>query len=127
MTEKRSLMSPKAPPAIGPYSPAIRVGSWTFVSGQIGLDPVNGELISPDFRPQAEQALRNLGALCEEGGGIDRVVKITVFLTDLGDYPALNELFVRFWRPPYPARSVVQVSALPRGARIEIEALLGEG
>ncbi len=127
MTGKLSLISPKAPLAIGPYSPAVRVGSWTFVSGQIGLDPATGELVSPDFRPQAEQALRNLGALCEEGGGVEGVVKVTVFLTDLGDYPALNELFVRFWHPPYPARSVVQVSALPRGALIEIEAIVGKG
>ena len=101
MTEKIALGSPQAPPAIGPYSPAVRAGAWIFVSGQIGLDPVNGELVSPDFGPQAEQVLRNLRALCEAAGGMDRVVKLTVFLTDLGDYPALNELFVR----PRPASS----------------------
>jgi 2-iminobutanoate/2-iminopropanoate deaminase len=127
MVDKIPLVSPQAPRAIGPYSSALRAGTWIFVSGLIGLDPANGELVSPDFKPQAERALRNLEALCEEAGGMDRVVKVTVFLTDLGDYQALNELFVRFWQAPYPARSVVQVVALPRGARIEVEAIVAGG
>ncbi|MHB1544392.1 MAG: RidA family protein [Gammaproteobacteria bacterium] len=119
-----SLTSAKAPRAIGPYSPAVRAGSWVFISGQIGLEPRSGELVSGEFRAQAEQALRNLLALCDEAGEDAQVAKLTVYLIQMSDFPVLNELMGAIWEPPYPARAVVGVRELPRGALIEIEAVL---
>jgi len=124
MTERVSLTSAKAPRAIGPYSPAVRAGSWVFISGQIGLDPQRGELVPGGFRAQAEQALRNLVALCGAAGECAEVVKLTVYLVQMSDYPVLNELMETLWQPPYPARAVVGVRELPRGALIEVEAVL---
>ncbi len=124
MIERKWLTSEKAPKAIGPYSPAVRAGTWVFISGQIGLDPLHGELVPGGFRAQAEQALRNLTALCAEAGGCGQVVKLTIYLTQLSDYPTLNELMGEIWDPPYPARSVIGVRELPRGAMIEVEAIL---
>ncbi|EQD76376.1 endoribonuclease L-PSP [mine drainage metagenome] len=124
MTERVSLTSAKAPRAIGPYSPAVRAGSWVFISGQIGLDPQRGELVPGGFRAQAEQALRNLVALCGTAGECAEVVKLTVYLVQMSDYPVLNELMETLWQPPYPARAVVGVRELPRGALIEVEAVL---
>lgn len=124
MTERVSLTSEHAPQAIGPYSPAVRAGSWVFISGQIGLDPVRGELVPGGFRAQAEQALRNLQALYHAAGPDAEWVKLTVYLVEMSDYPVLNELMQKLWQPPYPARAVVGVHELPRGALVEIEAVL---
>lgn len=124
MASKRVICPPGVPPPVGPYSPAVRVGDLLFCSGQIPLDPATGELVSGDIRAQTEQVLRNLQALLQaQGLDFGRVVKTTVFLTDLADFAAMNEVYARAFPVEAPARTTVQVAALPRGARVEIEAL----
>jgi 2-iminobutanoate/2-iminopropanoate deaminase len=119
---KESVSTPEAPGAIGPYSQAIRQGPWLFTAGQVALDPDNGELISGDAAAQAERALKNLVAVLRAAGlGPEHVVKTTVFLTDMADFAEVNKVYGRFFTEPYPARSTVQVAALPRGARVEID------
>lgn len=114
----------RAPRAIGPYSQAIRAGHFVFSAGQIGLDPVSGELVSDDVSEQAEQALRNLTAvLAAAGSGLDKVTKTTLFLVDMADFAAVNTVYARHFEAPFPARSTVAVAALPKGARIEVEAV----
>jgi 2-iminobutanoate/2-iminopropanoate deaminase len=111
-----------APKAIGPYSQAIRAGSFLFVSGQIALEPLSGKLLEGDAALQAEQVMQNLGAILSAAKlDFDRVVKATIYLTDLADYAAVNEVYGRRFPHAPPARSTVQVSALPRGARVEID------
>lgn len=113
-----------APAALGPYSQAIVAGDVVYTAGQIGLDPGSGELVAPDAPAQAERALANLAAVLEAAGlGMGDVVKTTVFLADMGDYAAVNEVYARHFDEPYPARSAVQVAELPKGARVEIEAV----
>jgi 2-iminobutanoate/2-iminopropanoate deaminase len=110
-------------PAIGPYSAAIESGDLLFCSGQLGMDPATGDLRS-DVAAQAEQALINLGALLKAGGSdYASVVKTTIFLADMADFAMVNEVYGRFFVAPYPARSTVQVAALPKGGRVEIEAI----
>ncbi len=124
MATKTVIRPPAVPPPVGPYNPAVRVGELLFCSGQIPLDPVTGELVTGDVRAQTEQVLRNLEALLRaEGLGFAHVVKTTVFLTDLADFAAMNEVYARAFPAGAPARSTVQVAALPRGARVEIEAI----
>ena len=109
--------------AIGPYSAAIESGDLLFCSGQLGMDPATGDLRS-DVAAQAEQALINLGALLKAGGSdYASVVKTTIFLADMADFAMVNEVYGRFFVAPYPARSTVQVAALPKGGRVEIEAI----
>lgn len=118
-----------APAAIGPYSQAIRAGRFLFLSGQVGAEPSDG-VLADGVAAQADRALRNISAvLAEAGSGFDRVVKTTIFLTDIGDFSAVNEVYARHLSPPYPARSTVAVKALPKGALVEIEmvALAGDG
>jgi 2-iminobutanoate/2-iminopropanoate deaminase len=121
----RSIVStPDAPAAIGPYSQAVRAGQFVFLSGQIPLDPSTGELIGgDDVRAQTEQVMRNLAAVLRAAGtSFAQVVKATIFLTDLGDFTVVNGLYgAAFDGVPPPARSTVQVAALPRGAKVEIE------
>ena len=113
-----------APAAIGPYSQAIGAGRLVFCSGQVGLDPATGELVEGGVSAQAERALRNLeGVLDAAGLGFGDVVKTTVFLADIADFAALNEVYGRFVADPPPARSTFAVAALPKGARVEIEAI----
>jgi 2-iminobutanoate/2-iminopropanoate deaminase len=113
-----------APAAAGAYSQAIRVGDLVFTAGQLGIDPSGGGLVGEDVTAQAEQALRNLGAILHAAGsGLDRLVKVTVFLADIGDWPALNEVYARHVPEPFPARSAFAVKALPLGAKVEIEAV----
>ncbi|NJN67741.1 MAG: RidA family protein [Chloroflexaceae bacterium] len=113
-----------APPAIGPYVQAVGAGPLVFVSGQIPLDPDTGELVGPDIALQTRRVLQNLQAILEgAGSSLDRVVKTTVFLTDIGDFAAMNQVYAEFFPHAPPARSAVQVAALPRGASIEIEAI----
>jgi 2-iminobutanoate/2-iminopropanoate deaminase len=110
-------------PAIGPYSAAIRSGSLLFCSGQLGLDPVSGEL-RDGVAAQTEQALLNLRALLAAAGfGIEHVVKCTIFLANLADFATVNEIYGRTFAEPYPARSTVQVAGLPKGGLVEIEAI----
>lgn len=117
-----------APAAIGPYSQAIRAGRFLFLSGQVGAEPSDGAL-ADGVAAQADRALRNISAvLAEAGSGFDLVVKTTIFLTDIGDFSAVNEVYARYLSPPFPARSTVAVKALPKGALVEIEmvALVGD-
>jgi 2-iminobutanoate/2-iminopropanoate deaminase len=112
-----------APQAIGPYSQAIRAGEWLFVSGQIPLPPDGGP-IPQEFAAQARQALANLKAIVEAAGGeLARVVKVTVYLTDMGQFATFNEVYAEVFGSHRPARAVVQVAALPRGVQVEVEAM----
>jgi len=114
-----------APAAIGPYSQAVRVGDTVWLSGQIPLDPASGQLVQGDFAVQVEQAFANLAAVAKAAGGtLDQIVKLTLFLTDLGQFGTVNEIMQRHFRAPYPARSTVGVASLPRGAQFEVEAVL---
>ena len=120
----RSIISTQqAPAAIGPYSQAVKIGAFVFTSGQLGMDPASGAL--PDgIEEQAHQAFKNLSAiLTEAGGGLSDVIKFTLFLTDLNDFATVNQIMTEYVAQPYPARSTVEVSALPKGARFEIEAI----
>lgn len=113
-----------APAAIGPYSQAVRAGGFVFASGQIPIDPQTGEFVAGGVAEQTEQVLRNLGAVLEAAGsGLNRIVKTTVFLADMNDFAAMNEVYGRFFREHPPARATVQAARLPRDARVEIEAV----
>ena len=120
---KKAIESKEAPAAIGPYSQAIRSGGMLYVSGMLGIDPADGNL-KATVTEQAEQALKNLSAVLKEAGtDTGSVVKTTVFLTDMGAFGAVNEIYARYFTAPFPARSCVQVSALPKGGLFEIEAI----
>ena len=122
MATRASVSTPDAPQAIGPYSQAIRAGQFLFLSGQIPLDPVTGEVVAGDVRVQTRRVLDNIGGvLAAAGVSMDAVVKTTVFLIDLADFTAMNEVYATAFEDPAPARSTVQVSRLPRDVRVEIE------
>lgn len=118
-----------APRAIGPYSQAIASDDWLYCSGQIALDPATGDLVAPDdVGRQAEQVLRNLSAVLAAGqSSFDQVVKTTIYLVDMADFGAVNEVYGKFFAAPAPARATVAVAALPRGARVEIDAIARAG
>jgi 2-iminobutanoate/2-iminopropanoate deaminase len=121
---KITIAADKAPQAIGPYSQAVRLGSWLFLSGQIGLDPATGELVPGGVVPEAVRVLENLRAVLEvAGASFDDIVRTTIYLADLGDFSRVNEVYARVFRAPFPARATVGVAALPRGARVEIDAI----
>jgi 2-iminobutanoate/2-iminopropanoate deaminase len=121
---RHAVSTSAAPAAIGPYSQAIGAGRLVLCSGQLGLDPTTGELVEGGVAWQAERALRNLSAVLDAAGlGFADVVKTTVFLVDMADFTALNEVYGRFVTDPPPARSTIAVAALPKGARVEIEAI----
>jgi len=114
-----------APAAIGPYSQAVRAGDFLFVSGQIPLDPATGALVDGDVRAQTRRVLENLSAIVAAGGAsLDRVVKTTVYLVDMNDFPAMNEVYATFFTAPAPARATVQVGRLPKDVRVEIDAVV---
>jgi 2-iminobutanoate/2-iminopropanoate deaminase len=120
---RQAISTGGAPDAIGPYSQAIRSGDMVFCSGQLGIEPVSGELVE-GVEAQAERALRNLESVLDAAGlGFDDVVKTTIFLADIGDFAAVNAVYARFMPDPPPARSTVQVAALPKGGLVEIEAI----
>ena len=122
---KQAIQTPDAPQAIGTYSQAISAGGVVFVSGQIGLDPATMQLVE-GFEAQAHRVFRNLQAVAAAAGAtLDDAVKITVFLTDLANFARLNEIMSLYFMQPYPARSAVGVAQLPRGALVEVEAILG--
>jgi len=121
MTVRDEVHTDAAPAAIGPYSQAMRVGGFVFTAGQVGADPSDGSL-ADGVAAQADRALRNLAAvLAAAGSSFERVVKTTIFLTDMGDFQAVNEVYARHLSPPFPARSTIAVKALPKGALVEIE------
>ena len=116
------VSSPDAPKAMGAYSPAIRAGNLLFVSGQIPIDPASGDLITGDITAQADQVMRNLTALLRAAGlGFQHVVRTTVYLADMNEFAAMNEVYSRYIVDPPPARATVQVARLPRNVKIEIE------
>jgi len=120
---RTAISTAQAPAAIGPYSQAICADGYLFCSGQLGLDPATGDFVAGDVGAQAEQALRNLGAVLEAAGlTFGDVVKTTIFLADMADFAAVNGVYGRFVTDPPPARSTVAVAALPKGGRVEIEA-----
>src|SRR6185369_8012741 len=120
--KKEIVSTDKAPSAIGPYSQGVRVDGFIFFSGQIPSDPSSGEVVKGDISIQAEQVMQNIEALLEVSGiGFDNVVKSTIFLTNLADFGIVNDIYGRRFTTSYPARSTVQVSALPKGVDIEIE------
>lgn len=121
---KEIISTEKAPGAIGPYSQAIKTGGFVFCSGQIPIDPATGEFVSNDVAEQTEQVLKNLTAVLEAAGtGLGSVVKTTVFLADMNDFVAMNEVYARFFDENKPARATVQAARLPRDARVEIECI----
>lgn len=120
--QKEIIVSDKAPAAVGPYSQAIRVGDLIYTAGQVPIDPATGKLVEGDIQAQTRQVIQNLKEVLEAAGSsLDNVVKTTVFLQDINDYAAVNEVYGSFFGNSAPARSAVQVAALPLGARIEIE------
>ena len=121
---RQVISAPDAPKAMGAYSPAIKAGNLLFVSGQIPIDPASGALVDGDITVQTEQVMRNLGALLRAAGaGFDHVVRTTVFLADMGDFAAMNEVCSRHIVAPAPARATVQVARLPRDVKIEVDAI----
>lgn len=123
--ESEVIRTDRAPAAIGTYSQAVRAGGFVFLSGQIGLDPASGELVTGDVEAEIRRVFANLAAVAEAAGAtLGDVVKLTVYLLDLGDYAAVNEIMSEFFDAPYPARAAVGVAALPRGARVEVEAII---
>lgn len=123
MSGRSPVETNAAPSAIGPYSQGMRAGGLVFTAGQVGSEPSTG-VLAQGVAAQADRALRNLSAVLDAAGtGLDRVVKTTVFLTDMADFAAMNEVYARHFSAPFPARSTVAVRALPKGAAVEIEAV----
>ena len=121
---KEAISTPLAPAAIGPYSQAMKAGGFVFASGQIPLDPATGELVSSDIGSETDRALDNLGAvLAAAGGDFDDIVRTTIFLLTMSDFAAVNERYAKRFSSAFPARVTVAVAALPRGARVEIDAI----
>jgi reactive intermediate/imine deaminase len=122
---KQTIHTDSAPAALGTYSQAIKVGQFVFLSGQVPLVPATMEIVEGDFAARARQVFDNLKAVAEKAGGsLNDAVKITIFLTDLGNFAAVNEVMAEYCDEPYPARAAVQVSALPKGVDIEADAIL---
>ena len=121
---RQAVSTPAAPAAIGPYSQAIRAGSLLFVSGQIPLDPETGVMIEGDVRVQTHRIFRNLAAILEAAGSsLERVVRVGVFLADMNDFAAMNEVYGTYFTSPAPARATIQAARLPKDARIEIDVI----
>ncbi len=121
---KKAISTDKAPKAIGPYSQAVEIGGLVFCSGQLAIDPKTNAFEDKTTEVQAKMVLTNLQAVVKEAGSsMDQVVKTTIYLTDMADFPKVNEVYGSFFKEPYPARATVQVAALPKGAKVEIEAI----
>ena len=121
---KQTISSGDAPKAIGPYSPAVRAGQLLFVSGQVALDPATGNMVEGGIAEQTRRVLDNVGALLTAGGrSFADVVRTTIFLADMNDFAAVNEIYGQYFPEPYPARATVQVARLPKDARVEIDVI----
>jgi len=121
---KRTIQTEQAPAAIGPYSQAIRVGDFLYTSGQIALDPESGMFLSGEIEEETEQTLKNISAILQAGGvNFENVIKTTVYLSDLNDFTRMNQVYEKYFSKNKPARACVQVAALPKGAKIEIDAI----
>jgi reactive intermediate/imine deaminase len=122
---KQVIQSPDAPAAIGPYSQAVRVGNTLYMSGQIALDPKTMQIVDGGIEAQAKQVFANLRAVATAAGAtLNDIVKLSILLTDLGEFAKVNDIMAAHFDAPYPARATYQVAALPRGARIEVDAVL---
>lgn len=122
---RKIIHTDKAPAAIGPYSQAVRVGDTVYLSGQIPLDPATGLLVEGDISAQARRAFDNLKAVCEAAGGsLSDVARLGLYLTDLDNFAAVNAVMSEYFQAPYPARSTIEVSGLPRGAGFEVDAVM---
>ncbi len=122
---KKTIHSDAAPAAIGTYSQAVVCGNFVFLSGQVALDPETMELVDGDFEAHARRVFDNLRAVCvAAGGNLNQIVKLTIYLTDLGNFAKVNEVMAEYFDPPYPARAAVGVAALPKDADIEADAIL---
>ncbi len=122
---KHVIFTDKAPQAIGTYSQAIKVDTTVYLSGQIPLDPETMEIINGDIRDHIRRVLENLSAVCEAGGGsLNDIVKLNVYLTDLANFPIVNEIMGEYFDQPYPARAAVGVAALPKGVGVEMDAIM---
>lgn len=120
----KAIHTNNAPAAIGPYSQAIEVNGFVFASGQIPIDPATGDFVEGGIKEQTKQALTNASNILKEAGtDLSHVVKTTVYMADMGDFVAMNEIYAQFFNEPYPARSAVAVKALPKGALVEVEVL----
>ena len=123
--QRKIIQTPAAPKAIGTYSQAVRVGDTVYVSGQIPLDPATGQLVSGDIESEIRRVFDNITAIAlAAGGSLASAVKLSVFLTDLAHFPKVNEIMTSYFSEPYPARAVIGVASLPRGARVEVECIL---
>ena len=121
---RQAVSTPSAPQAIGPYSQGVRAGSLLFVSGQVPIDPATGNIIEGDIAAQTHRVLQNIGEILKAGGAsFDHVVRTTVFLADMNDFAAMNAVYATYFTAPAPARATVQVSRLPRDARVEIDVI----
>jgi reactive intermediate/imine deaminase len=124
----KPISTPDAPAAIGTYSQAVRAGDTVYLSGQIPLDPKTMKIVDGDFEAQARRVFDNLRAVCRAAGGdFDRVVRITVYLTDLANFAKVNEVMATYFREPFPARAAIGVASLPRGSLVEIDAVMHLG
>jgi len=122
---RQPIHSDHAPAAIGPYSQAVRVGDAVYLSGQIPLDPATGVLVEGDIATQARRAFDNLKAVCEAAGGsLDHIARVGLYLTDLGDFAAVNAAMGEYFSQPYPARSTIEIAGLPKGAAFEVDAVM---
>ena len=122
---KEPIQTPKAPAAIGPYSQAIRAGNTVYLSGQIPLHPATMEIVKGDIKAQIRQVFDNLKAVAEaSGGSLANAVRLTVYLTDLANFPHVNEIMAEYCKEPYPARAAIGVAQLPRGAAVEVDGIL---
>ena len=122
--EKKIIISKKAPAAIGPYSPALKIGNLVFVSGQLPMDPINGEIVKGEIEVQAKRSLENLKAVLKSYSiGMENIVKTTIFLKDMNNFSRVNKIYGEYFTDQFPARSCVEVSRLPKDADIEIEAI----
>ncbi len=121
---RQAVSTPSAPAAIGPYSQAIKAGNLLFLSGQVPIDPATGQIVAGDIAQQTRRVFENLGAILEAAGlSFDAVVRTTVYLVDMNEFSAMNEVYATFFSAPAPARATVQVARLPRDARVEIDAI----
>ena len=124
MSTKTVIKPAKSAPAVGPYNHAVRIGDFLFCAGQIPIDPANGNLVSGDIKAQTDRVLQNVKAILEDQQlTFSNVIKSTVFMTNLADFAAMNEVYAKYFTSDFPARSTVQVAALPKGANVEIEVI----
>lgn len=123
---KEIIFTENAPKAIGPYSQAVKSGGFLFVSGQVALNPSTGDLMNSSIEEQAEQVIKNLSAICEAANtNLSNIVKLTIYITDMSDFSIVNNAMERHFESPYPARATVEVSALPLGVNVEMDAVVG--